>query len=95
MKHKKAFFRALDYFQRNVKDYICLAVCCVLFFVFYWNVSGETATEILIAICLSYVAIMVLCAIGLAKITQHERQCTLTHRRVVGYSFLLHGLHVL
>ena len=89
MKHKKAFFRVLEYLQRNVNDYICLTACCVLFFVFYWNVSGAMAAEILIAICLFYVAVMALSAIGLAKITQHERHCTLTHRRAVGYSFLV------
>ena len=89
MKRRKNIVRFWDYLQRNVKDYICLAACCVLFFVFYWKVSGAIAAELLVAICLSYVAVMAVCAIGLAKITRHERQCTLTHKRVVGYSFLV------
>ena len=89
MKRRKAIARFWEYLQRNVRDYACLIACSILFFAFYWRVSGTVAAEFLIAICLLYVMVMALCAIGLAKIMRHESYCTLTHKRVVGYSFLI------
>ena len=81
--HRQDLLKSLKLF---IKENICLAALCILFFLCYREIAGAWLTLIMLAIFVSYFFVMALGAIGLTKFTQHERSHTLTTRRLFHYS---------
>ncbi len=72
-----------------IKEHICVAIFCVLFFVFYRNVSGLVPAILFLVFILLYGTSIAICDFGMSKLKGWERTYALTPKRLYGLSFLI------
>ncbi len=72
-----------------MKEHIMMALICVAFFAVYKELSGALFTILILTFMVLYATANVLCHYGMSKFLQHEKNNTVTQKRLVGYSFLI------
>lgn len=83
---KDDFFKS---FKTFFKEHIIMALVCVMFFWAYKDLTNDILILAILIFSVLYVTVMAVCHFGLSKFTQHERNHTVTRKRLVGYSFLI------
>ena len=66
-----------------------MALICVLFFMVYKDLTNRGLILLILAFAILYASVMAVCHYGLSKFTRHEKNHTVTPKRLVGYSFLI------
>ena len=66
-----------------------MVLICVVFFVVYRECAGAMVTLVILAFLVLYATANGICYYGMTKYLQHEKNNTVTGKRVVGYSFLI------
>ena len=72
-----------------IKEHIMMALICVTFFAVYRELAGALLTLLILAFLILYATANALCHYGMTKFLQHEKNNTVTQKRLVGYSFLI------
>ena len=72
-----------------IREHVSMALICLAFFVAYRRIAGTALMLAILAFVLLYVGAITGCHFGMAKFLQHEKNNTVTQKRLVGYSFLI------
>ena len=72
-----------------MKEHIMMALICVIFFTVYKELSGPLFALLLLAFMVLYATASAICHYGMTKFLRHEKNNTVTQKRLVGYSFLI------
>ena len=86
---KKSRVELLESLRMFLKEHITMALICVLFFMVYKDLTNHGLILLILAFAILYASAMAVCHYGLSKFTRHEKNYTVTQKRMVGYSFLI------
>ena len=72
-----------------IREHVSMALICLAFFVAYRRIAGTALMLAILAFVLLYVGAITGCHFGMTRFLQHEKNNTVTQKRLVGYSFLI------